>query len=135
LRGGGLTSPVPTPDPLPSEDGEPDPGPEVIAELVQVAAPILGSGSAAEGRVRNWARKWGLPSLRMALKVTAENLRRGIVRGEPAGYAVGVMKTIKAEGGVLDGPLSLAPSAAPEAEAEAWAFILGPRTPCPGAGP
>lgn len=117
---------------LPPEEEEPKPeevANEAIAELVQAAAPVLGVGPAAEGRVRSWARQWCPDWVRAALGITAA---AGDRVKNPARYTLGVLKTFDVEGGPLAAPVR---SATPEEEDAAWAFILGPRTASPGAGP
>lgn len=111
------SSSSPTLRSLPPEDEEPEP--EVIAELVQEAAPVLGTGPAVEGRMRTWARQWGLPTLRKALDVAAETIRKGKLRTTPSGLIVGTMKTIEAEGGLLDESPARAKPRAPTPEAKA----------------
>jgi hypothetical protein len=108
---------------IPPEDELPEPeavSAETIAELVKVAAPVLGSGPAAEGRLQAWARRFGLPTLRKAIEVTTRKLAR--VK-DPVAYTFSTMTTIAAEGGPVVRPArnpTLRPTAQQKAEFNAW---------------
>jgi hypothetical protein len=101
-------------DALPPEEGEPPP--EVIAALVEVAAPILGNGPETVGRVKTLARKFAPSWVRKALGIAARKATR-----EPItwGYPIRVLEGFQREGG----PPAEVPAASRPSRAEKAAQI------------